>query len=338
MNELLTDSVDKLLSMCATPAAVREIEQGGDARQLWQDIEASGFAMALVPEANDGAGLSWGELFVILISCGRHALPVPLGATAYVRSLLASEGCDLVTGSATLAAVTKRIGANGVAVRSLPFGRVSQWVAVNLEDQAWLLPVEASNRTGTGIHGSLQAHLNWPTWPDGAISLGKPKPLREVGAVLTAGMMAGAMSRVLAMTVSYANDRVQFGRSIGKFQAVQQQISLMAEHVHAAHMAAEMGCAGGAPDTGSLLAALAKASASESVPLVASTAHAVHGAMGITAEYDLQLWTRRLHEWRLDCGGESYWHQRLGEALLQDPSIRVLDFLLLQLSPDLLDS
>lgn len=338
MNELLTDSMDKLLSTCAPPAVVREIELTGDARKLWQEIEASGFAMALVPEANEGAGLSWCELFDILLACGRHALPVPLGATAYVRSLLAVEACDLVNGSATLAAVSKRIGVNGVAARSVPFGRVSQWVAVNLEDKAWLLPVETSNRTDTGIHGSLQAHLYWTTWPDGAISLGKSKPLREVGAILTAGMMAGAMSRILAMTVGYANDRVQFGRSIGKFQAVQQQISLMAEHVHAAHMGAEMGCAGGAPAMGSLLAALAKSRASEAVSLVASTAHAVHGAMGITAEYDLQLWTRRLHEWRLDCGGESYWQQRLGEALLQDSSSHVLDFLLLRLSPDLIDA
>jgi acyl-CoA dehydrogenase len=40
--------------------------------------------------------------------------------------------------------------------------------------------------------------------------------------------MAGAMERLVDMTVEYALSRRQFGREIGKFQALQQQIALMA--------------------------------------------------------------------------------------------------------------
>ncbi|CPQ60365.1 acyl-CoA dehydrogenase [Bordetella pertussis] len=50
--------------------------------------------------------------------------------------------------------------------------------------------------------------------------------------------------------------------------------------------------------------------------LAANTAHAVHGAIGVTEEYDLQLYTRRLHGWRLAHGSEAYWHQVVGAALM----------------------
>ena len=51
---------------------------------------------------------------------------------------------------------------------------------------------------------------------------------------------------------------------------------------------------------------------------VADIAHAVHGAIGVTEEFDLQLYTRRLREWRLAAGSESYWHERIGAEALAD--------------------
>jgi alkylation response protein AidB-like acyl-CoA dehydrogenase len=62
--------------------------------------------------------------------------------------------------------------------------------------------------------------------------------------------------------------------------------------------------------------AVAKARTSEAAAQVAATAHALHGAIGITAEHDLQLLTRRLHDWRMADGSEALWHRRLGEELL----------------------
>jgi enoyl-CoA hydratase/carnithine racemase len=64
-------------------------------------------------------------------------------------------------------------------------------------------------------------------------------------------------------------------------------------------------------------AAMAKARTSEAAVLVANHAHALHGAIGVTEEYGLQLFTRRLHEWRMAHGSEAYWNQRIGEELLR---------------------
>ena len=140
--------------------------------------------------------------------------------------------------------------------------------------------------------------------------------------------MAGALQRLLAMTLRYANERAQFGKPIGRFQAVQQQLAVLAEQAFAARMAAEIGCAEAAVQPQRLRAAVAKARAAEAAEKAVAIAHAVHGAIGVTAEYDLQLLTRRLQEWRGDHGSASYWHAELGRALVDAQGSATLPFVL----------
>lgn len=139
--------------------------------------------------------------------------------------------------------------------------------------------------------------------------------VRTLQACVVAPQMAGALGSVLERTLQYANERQQFGRPIGKFQAIQHQLAVMSEHVCAARMAAQLGChaQGAVPDR--LRVAVAKVRCSEAALAVAELAHAVHGAIGFTEEYDLQLYTRRLHAWRQTAGSEAYWHDVAGEAL-----------------------
>jgi alkylation response protein AidB-like acyl-CoA dehydrogenase len=141
------------------------------------------------------------------------------------------------------------------------------------------------------------------------------KPDLVLTACLIAAQMAGAMQRVLEMTLQFANDRQQFGRPLGKFQAIQHQLAVMAEQVLAARMAAQIGCSAAV----TLNAAIAKARASEAAVEVVALAHSIHGAIGFTADYDLQLFTRRLNVWRLQAGSESYWQGVLGQAVLNSP-------------------
>ena len=127
------------------------------------------------------------------------------------------------------------------------------------------------------------------------------------------------------MTLQYCNDRVQFGKSLGKFQAVQHHLSVMAEHTAAASMAAEAAFQGTEKIPTLLTAAIAKSRTSEAVVLVASIAHALHGAIGVTEEYDLQLLTRCLHDWRMAHGSEAYWNTVVGQQVL-DSDMPLSDF------------
>ncbi len=116
----------------------------------------------------------------------------------------------------------------------------------------------------------------------------------EWGAVGKCAEMLGGAQRTLDMTLEYAKTRIQFGRAVGSFQAVQH---------HAANMAADVeGCryitykAAWALDEGLSAAsdvAVAKAWVSAAAQRVAALAHQCHGAIGFTKEHDLQLYSRR---------------------------------------------
>lgn len=129
-----------------------------------------------------------------------------------------------------------------------------------------------------------------------------------VGALCRAAMMAGAMEKTLEIVVAHAGQRVQFGRPIAKFQAVQQMLAQLAAHVAAVGAAVDLAVAG----FSSLTAAVAKSRASEAVGLVTEIAHQVAGAMGYTLEFPLHLMTRRLWAWRDEDGTELFWNRKLG--------------------------
>ena len=111
---------------------------------------------------------------------------------------------------------------------------------------------------------------------------------------------------------------MQFGKPIGRQQSLQQMLALMAEDMIACRIAAQLGASQGIA-VSLATAATAKITTSAAAPRIAASAHAVHGAIGISEEYDLQLLTRRLHQWRLADGSEGYWSQGLGTARLASP-------------------
>ena len=135
-------------------------------------------------------------------------------------------------------------------------------------------------------------------------------------AALRAAEMAGMAARLLAMTIAHVTVRAQFGRPLAAFQAIQQQVALMAEDVAAATLAAHIGLGG--PGFTPARSAAAKLRAGEAAVRIAAIAHQLHGAIGATAAHDLQLWTGALTEARLADGSESHWAVVLGRHRLDD--------------------
>ncbi|MBA2920156.1 hypothetical protein GON01_00455 [Sphingomonas sp. MAH-20] len=152
-----------------------------------------------------------------------------------------------------------------------------------------------------------------------------PAPSRALLAVIATAEMAGIGERLLDMSIEHANTREQFGRPIGKFQAIQQQLAVMAEQVMMTRIAAQTSCAHGL-EPPLAAAAVAKSAASSAAPTIAGIAHAVHGAIGITREFPLHRFTARLHALRMSHGSESYWNRLLGSARLQADAQNSLDF------------
>lgn len=315
MDNLFADALHQLLSDHCTPDVVRALESQPQAHHpLWLAIESSGFANALVPEDQDGAGLSLNDLYPLIELCGQHALPYPLAETLLGRGLLAHAGITAPAGA--LAFTTATLGPAGVSSAGVRGARLAESVLVSVANETRWLPV-ATARVEDDVF-ALDARLHWSrtTWEQAPLILPTPD-LQHCQAALYAGLMAGALLQVFHRTLNYANERQQFGKPIGKFQAIQHQLSVMSEHVFATRMAAQLAfsCTGLQPAP--LRAAIAKARASEAAVEVAALSHAIHGAIGFTAEYDLQLYTRRLHLWRQTAGAESYWHDQVGAATLK---------------------
>jgi acyl-CoA dehydrogenase len=330
MNEF-TEPFERLLADASTPPVVRAIEAGQSAAALWRAIEDSGFPDAMVAERHGGYGLPLAQVLGLLVAEGRHATPVPVGHTMLARALIASEGSTVPRGPIAIAQSAQAQGGR-IVCRHTPYALVAEWIVVPLQGRWLVLPRSAAQCTPSGIHASLHADLEWTSEAGAACIASSGVAWREGAAAITAARMAGAMERVLEMTLQFANDRVQFGRAIGKFQAIQHQLAVMAENVAAARMAAEQGCDSDGALPQPLRAAAAKARTSEAAALVAPMAHAIHGAIGITAELDLQLFTRRLHDGRADFGSESAWNAVLGRALIAGGDA-TLDFMRTHLLP-----
>ena len=133
----------------------------------------------------------------------------------------------------------------------------------------------------------------------------------------TVSLMAGAMGRALALSIEHVNTRQQFGRPLGKFQAVQQSLAVMACEVRAveaaaAALATRLDAANLDTAAADFEIAAAKLRANRAVGVVTAIAHQVHGAIGFTEEYDLHRVTVPLMRWRGAHGNDAYWAQRLG--------------------------
>ncbi|HQR03659.1 MAG: acyl-CoA dehydrogenase [Proteobacteria bacterium] len=327
MDTLFADAIQRLLEQHVTPATVRAIEAGQDAGALYAALEASGFLDALVSEAHGGAGLDLAAVHPLLHQCGYRAVPAPVAATTIARALLRAGGDEVPTGFITLAGTPAILHDGCITVPDIPCGRVAGWVLAALPEGVALLPTararqqearqDAHPDTHHDTHAAtnLRARYTWDRAAARRVHVAADA-LWPLGALIATVQLAGAARRALEMTLEHAGTRQQFGKPIGKFQAIQQQISVMAEQVCAMDMAGRLACRGDpcAPDP--LAIGAGKARASEAAAEVCAIAHAVHGAMGITAEHDLQLYTRRLLEWRTDHGSERYWQGRLGRALL----------------------
>jgi acyl-CoA dehydrogenase len=135
------------------------------------------------------------------------------------------------------------------------------------------------------------------------------------GAFVRAQQMAGAMERCLDLALAYANERQQFGKPIGRFQAVQHMLAEATGQWAAAAAAAELAAAAFGNEAFPLAAAVAKARCGEAAGKVAEVCHQVHGAIGFTHEHPLHFFTRRLWAWRDEFGREAFWQERIGRTV-----------------------
>jgi acyl-CoA dehydrogenase len=329
MREIFEATLERLLGDLSTAEVVLACEGGHWPAALWDAVEDSGFALAAAPEALGGAGASWEDLYVVLTACGRHNAPVPLPEALLANWLLGQAGLPAVTGPLSVAADATLSFVDGHvsgSLKDVPWGRHLTHVVALANDagrkEVVLLATALAKPGGQRLNtaGEPRDDLVFEhARPVAVAPCPAPLPpdvMLQGCALLRAAQTAGALQAALAMCTRYATERVQFGKPIGSFQAIGQQIAVLAEHVALASVSAEAACCDSGPGGLALLRiAAAKVLAAEAATVAAGIAHAVHGAIGFTHEHQLHLTTRRLWAWRSEYGSSTFWSQRIGRAV-----------------------
>ena len=272
-----------------------EVIAAGWAPELWQVVERA--------ELTEGATVA--ELAEVVRVAAQYAAPIPLGEDALARLLLARAGLEAPAGPLTIADFY-----DGRAER-VPFAGIATGiVAVGLEGIALLLPGTYRVSEGVNLAGEPRDTVE----ADPFVVVGQGAILRRWGALLRSVQIAGALERVLQLTVRQAGDRQQFGQPIRRFQAVAHQLAELAGEVAAARAAADAA----AEDPQLWKTAAAKVRCGEAAGRAATIAHQVHGALGFTDEHVLHHFTLRLWSWRDEFGTEEEWASVLGGLLREN--------------------
>ncbi len=324
------DQADRLFAQVASRTVLAEADGGKFPRSVWRAIEEAGFASALVPEPLGGSGLDARTGLLLVRRAAYHNLPVPLAEVMLARHLWAGLAGSQDAGLITIAGAADRDSASLVPdgsgwvlsgmIHRVPWGRTAEavlLVAPCPDGQARWVRAPAGSYTvssGTNLANEPRdtlvfdrAHL-----PFSAVQAGPPcSELLLHGARLRVQQMVGAMQRALDSAVEYSMVRVQFGRTISKFQAVQQMLAEAAGHLAAATAAADATLDVSDQEL-PLAIAIAKARVGEAAGRVAATAHQVHAAMGFTQEHHLHYSTRHLWSWRDEFGSEPFWQRQVG--------------------------
>ena len=288
-----------------------------------EEILAMGWNGLVAPEQAAGLGLEAAEVIELCAVAGRHLLPVALldEALLLAPALTAAGSSDSeaivegrVAGGAGYVADASAardpeggLSVSGVGVRLSPGAQLvglvhPQWTAViPLADSGVRLERTDALDRGQGVHlltlASVKPHAVLEGWANGG----------EVAAGWLSGLLAdlvGGARQVLAMSVSHAREREQFGRPLIRFQAVTHLLAEMKarlELMRSALARLAFLMTEGALDTSFLAAAL------WSVPAyarqVCESAIQVHGGIGFTWEYGLHLYYRRILSLQSMLGG-----------------------------------
>jgi acyl-CoA dehydrogenase len=338
-DSLIADSAARLFSTQVDKDHRLRAETGVWDAALWQQVSDSGFHLLLATEDVGGFAQGWCAAYPLLRGLGYWQVPLPLAETMVAAQLASLAGFELPAGPLTLIEqgqgnklALQGEGAaaclSGTAHR-VPWARHAAAALVSLQDgRLALLDLQApgvqvqpqANHAGLPSDTLVlqQARLRGLA----ANPLALARPVWTLGAAARSAMLVGALESALEQAVRYAGERVQFGKPLGKYQAIQQQLALMAGDVAAARVAAlvAMADAPGGDQTSCAAThfstAVAKVRAGEAATRGTSIAHQVHGAIGFTQEHTLHFATRRLWAWREEFGSDAAWAVELGRAAI----------------------
>ncbi len=328
---LLESTVRRYLDEAAPITRVREIAEGnsGFDAELWRGLAELGAVGVLIPEERGGSGLGLLDAAIVAQCLGRGAAPAPfLGSSVLApvallagtqeqidRRLPRIAAGELRVGAALSETFSRRDGADvrfeGGKLRGKSLFVVdapsADALLVAARDDALVLisretpgvrieplsTVDRTRRVGEAVFEDARPDEVLATGPAAAAVIDR---VLDAGRVALAADALGAAEQMLERAVAYSQERHQFERLIGSFQAVKHMCAEMVAELEPARSLLWYAAYAfdNAPGEAPLMAAHAKAHLAEVTTAIAKTSTEVHGGIGFTDEQNLHVWFKRI--------------------------------------------
>ena len=327
------------------------VKAGGFSRDAFSELAGLGLCGLYVPEANGGLGMGPVDGMVVMEELGRGIVLEPLvqsliaGAvlTAYAPTSLASHWLPKVATGESLVVLAyqeraARYRLDACAATAVPNGEA--WVLsaeksiVSVADHADAFLVTATiagkialfivNRNTAGVstrgYGTLDggraAEVTFNNAPAALVTTDGSTALAhavDIGIAATCAEAVGVMDKTLAITAEYMNTRRQFGVVISSFQALRHRIADMKMQLELARSMsyyASLKLNTPEPERRAALAR-AKFQLGNSMRFIGQQAVQLHGGIGVTDEYIIGHYFKRLTQMEMTFGDTLH---QLGEV------------------------
>lgn len=327
--DMLEDAVARMLAGRLEPRSILAAEASGIDRDTWRQLAQLGVAGPACET------MEFAAQAVVLKAIGYSGALVPYAESEVLGRWLAQgagfDAAEDILAVSVLPPSAVRMGEGEAKLdlrgRRLPWARHAQRLLFSFSAGqrcfvASMTPASLGLRNATNMAAEPHDEVHAPAEPVAAERLVEvgvewgPESLMARGALCRALQMQGAMARVNELTLQYAHDRKQFSRSLAQYQIVQSYLAAMAGELCATEAATEGAVAAVTRSEAVEAIAAAKVRAGQAARVVTWHGHQVHGAIGFTREFPLNIWTRRLWAWREEYGNESHWARLLGAAVV----------------------
>jgi alkylation response protein AidB-like acyl-CoA dehydrogenase len=283
-------------------------------RDIWREICEAGWLALRVPEARGGVGLGMLHYCALMEELGAGLVPEPLIPAIFAASLLDGgplkqqisgerlilpawqDRRDVLSITSSLQMKDDKLSTVRVHV---PAADGADAFLVVGASQAALVPADAKGVEIVSLaaqDGTRTARVSFNEVAVAPFEI-DPAPGLAEAALATSAYLLGLMSAALDLTVEYLKTRVQFGKLIGTFQALQHmavdarlEVELTRSSVEDA--AIQWDNAGATPLAYAAISR-AKARASEAALKVTRDTIQMHGGIGFTDEHDVGLYLRK---------------------------------------------
>jgi acyl-CoA dehydrogenase len=290
--------------------------------QLWRNLEETGLSRL----TNEGGGPA--EAATVLAGLARHAAAVPIAETDLLATWLAqTAGVDAPERGPLTVAIADADSSGGRVTgtaRDVPWPGATVVLAASTADALHVGVIEGRPTSDShNLAGEPRGTISFDVAAGDMRTLDRTvtDELVRRGAWARCVQTIGALEAARDLTVAHTGERVQFGRTLNKFQAVAHSLAAMAGEIERARAATTLAVAA-ASDYGfdstatDYAVTVAKVAVGRAVTTVTTIAHQLHGAIGVTVEHRLWLVTMRARSWADEFGSTAHYARRLGRMAL----------------------